>query len=69
MSMTGGKGGFGGGSSPVAGLISTTTGIAVLPNTGDDNLLKIVAIVSIVIGAAIVLTSVARLVAKKAYKA
>lgn len=55
----GGKGGGG-----AAGIVG---GSIVLPNTGGNVILTIVSIASIVIGSAIVLSTIARLVAKKAY--
>ena len=54
--------GFGGGGALVAG-------IAVLPNTGDNHILMITSIVSIVAGSVILTTSIVRAIAKKAYKA
>ena len=56
------------GAGPLA-VVPTGAGIAVLPNTGDNRLLAVAAIVSIVIGSAILLTTLARFVAKHAYKA
>ena len=47
---------------PVAGLI-------ILPNTGENHVLFFVALTSIVVGSAIILTTVVRIVAKKFYKA
>jgi hypothetical protein len=58
--MYGGKGG--------GGLASIAGGAIVLPNTGGHLILVIVAITSIVIGSAIVLSVFGRWVAKKAYK-
>ena len=60
-------GGKGGGS--LTAIIPTTAGVAVLPNTGGNVLLFIAALLSTVIGAAILLSTAARFVAKKAYKA
>lgn len=57
----GGKGGGG-----AAGIVS---GAIVLPNTGGNIALQIVALTSIVIGSVIVLSTIYRVVAKKAYKA
>ncbi len=62
MSMTGGLGGIGGGG-------VTTAGIVILPNTGGSVALSIVAVTSIVIGSLIIVTTIARMIAKKAYKA
>lgn len=42
-------------------------GGVLLPNTGGNTLLTVVAITSIIVGAAIVLSTIARLVAKRAY--
>lgn len=42
-------------------------GAILLPNTGGNTILTIVSIASIVIGSAIVLSTVVRFVAKKAY--
>lgn len=55
----GGKGGGG-----AAGIVG---GSLVLPNTGGNVILTIVSIVSIVIGSAILVSTVARYMAKKAY--
>jgi hypothetical protein len=57
----GGKGGGG-----AAGIVG---GAIVLPNTGGNVILQIVALTSIVVGSAIVLSTLIRLVAKRAYKA
>jgi hypothetical protein len=57
--MYGGKGG--------GGLASIAGGAIVLPNTGGHLILAIVAITSIVIGSAILLSILGRWVAKKAY--
>ena len=55
----GGKGGGG-----AAGIVG---GSIVLPNTGGNVILTIVAISSIAIGSAILLSTIVRYVAKKAY--
>lgn len=47
----------------------TGTGALVLPNTGGNTPLTIAAITTIVVGGAILLSTLARLVAKRAYKA
>ena len=52
-----------------AGPVSVGAGVAVLPNTGGSRLLMTVAIVSIVTGSVIVLTTLARFAAKMTYKA
>jgi hypothetical protein len=57
--MYGGKGG--GGAASIAG------GAIILPNTGGHIILTIVALTSITIGTAIVLTTFGRWVAKRAY--
>jgi hypothetical protein len=57
--MYGGKGG--GGAASIAG------GAIVLPNTGGHIILTIVALTSIVIGTAILLSIFGRWIAKKAY--
>jgi hypothetical protein len=58
--MYGGKGGGG-------GAASITGGAIILPNTGGHIILTIVALTSITIGAAILLSIFGRWVAKKAY--
>ena len=57
----GGKGGGG-----AAGIVG---GAIVLPNTGGNVVLQLVALTSIVVGSAILLSTVARLMAKRANKA
>jgi hypothetical protein len=57
--MYGGKGG--GGAASVAG------GAIVLPNTGGNTILTIVALTSITVGAAVLASILVRWVAKKAY--
>ena len=47
------------------GTVPLTAGIAVLPNTGGNTLLTSLAIMSVVIGVAVLATSVARLVVKR----
>ena len=59
--------GTGGGG--LVGITSVAAGVAVLPNTGDSKVLLITSIASIVIGSIILLSTAARLVAKKAFKA
>ena len=60
-------GGKGGGS--LTAVIPTAAGVAVLPNTGGNTLLFVAALLSTVIGGAILLSTAARFVVKKAYKA
>lgn len=52
-----------------AGPIATGSGVVVLPNTGGNSLLTIVAITAIVVGSAIMISSIVRFMAKRAYKA
>jgi LPXTG-motif cell wall-anchored protein len=47
----------------------TGLGAIVLPNTGENHVLFVVALVSVIVGSAIILSTVARIVAKKLYKA
>lgn len=53
----------------VLGVSTAGAGVLILPNTGGNNMLTIAAFVSIAVGVIILATSVARLLAKKAYKA
>lgn len=53
----------------VLGASTAGAGALVLPNTGGNSVLTVAAYTSIVVGTAILLTSVARFVAKKAIKA
>ena len=53
----------------VLGCTTTTAGCLILPNTGGNSALQVVAITSITVGAVILLSSVVRSIAKKAYKA
>lgn len=62
------EGGKGGGDL-VAPIIPTAAGIAVLPNTGGNQLLFIVSLVSTIVGVTILLTTLARMAAKRYYKA
>ncbi len=57
------------GSGSLAPLASTAAGVALLPNTGGNPLLMVVSIVSILTGSVILLSTLARYAAKKAYKA
>lgn len=61
------EGGKGGGT--VAAIIPTTAGVAVLPNTGGNQLLLVASLLSTIVGVAILLSTVIRFAAKKAYKA
>lgn len=54
-------------SNPLTPIVPTVLGAAVLPNTGGNETLFVASIASIVIGSVILLTTVARQVAKKAY--
>ncbi len=47
----------------------TVAGALILPNTGGNSVLKIVAYISIVVGSAILLTTAIRFIAKKFVKA
>ena len=49
------------------GAGAIVTGGVVLPNTGGNSFLTFAAIASIVIGSAILLSTLARIVAKRAY--
>jgi|GEM_PF-1342588 hypothetical protein len=51
------------------GAATTTTAAVVLPNTSGNKALAITAMISLTVGAVAVLTSAARMVAKKAHKA
>jgi hypothetical protein len=53
----------------VLGGATAGAGAVVLPNTGGNTALMVAAYTSIVVGSAILLTSVVRFVAKKAVKA
>jgi hypothetical protein len=53
----------------VLGAAITVPAAVVLPNTGGNKLLAVTAIITVAVGAAIILSSVARSVAKKAHKA
>lgn len=57
------------GNTDILGAATTTAGILVLPNTGGNDALLVVAVSSIAIGSLIVLSTVVRFVAKKIYKA
>jgi uncharacterized membrane protein HdeD (DUF308 family) len=53
----------------VLGAAITVPAAVILPNTGGNTLLTVTAIVTVTVGAAIIVTSVARSVVKKAHKA
>lgn len=46
----------------------TAAGIAILPNTGGNVLFFIISLLSIAIGSLIILSTIARLIARKIYK-
>lgn len=52
----------------VLGAGTTAAAAIVLPNTGNSRLMAIVATVTLVVGVAILVTTGARLIAKKAIK-
>lgn len=47
----------------------TGLGAVVLPNTGENSVLFFVALISVIVGSAIILSTIARFAAKKFYKA
>lgn len=51
------------------GPVATVAGITVLPNTGGNEVLLIASLLTTFVGVAIMLSTVVRQVAKKAYKA
>ena len=53
----------------VLGAATTTTAALVLPNTGGNSSLTIIAAVSLGVGVIVTTTSIVRMVAKKVYKA
>lgn len=53
----------------VLGAATTTTAAVVLPNTDGNRALAITAIISLAVGVVAIVTSVARMMAKKAHKA
>ena len=62
--------GKGGDSNPVIpGLIPTTVGTVVLPNTGTHRAVAVAAMISIAVGVAILLTTFTRMILKKVYAA
>jgi len=54
---------------PVLSASTTTTAALMLPSTGSNRAMALVALVSLVVSAAVLVSSTARLVAKRAYKA
>lgn len=53
----------------VLGATTTGAGVLVLPETGGNNVLTVAAYTSIIVGCAILVTSLVRFVAKRAYQA
>ena len=53
----------------VLGASTTVASAIVLPNTGGSVLLTVSSVLALVAGVAVLLSSIARLVAKRAYKA
>lgn len=53
----------------VLGAGSGAAAAIVLPNTGNNTLMAVVATITLVVGVAVTATSVGRIVAKKAFKA
>lgn len=53
----------------VLGAATTTTAAFVLPNTHGNRALAITAVISLTVGVVAIVTSAARMVAKKAHKA
>lgn len=51
------------------GAGAAVAGIAVLPNTGGNEVLLVASVLTTLVGAAILLTTIVRMAAKKAYKA
>lgn len=51
------------------GPATTVAGICTLPNTGGNELLFVVSLLTTLVGVAVTLSTVARLVAKRAYNA
>ncbi len=58
---------YGGG--VVLGASAAAGAAAVLPNTGNNTAMAVVATVSLAVGAIVTVTSLARLIAKKSFKA
>jgi uncharacterized paraquat-inducible protein A len=53
----------------VLGGSTVAAGAVLLPNTGDNHVLFVVALTSVIVGSLIILTTVIRFIAKKVYKA
>lgn len=53
----------------VLGASTTVASAIVLPNTGGSLLLTLSSALTLVVGVAVLVSSIARLIAKKAYKA
>lgn len=53
----------------VLGASTTVASAIVLPNTGGNLLFAISSVVALAVGVTVLVTSVARIIAKKAYKA
>jgi hypothetical protein len=53
----------------VLGATTTAAGVLALPNTGSSSLLAIASVVTITVGVLVAVTSIARMVVKKAHKA
>ena len=53
----------------VLGAGTTAAAAVVLPNTGNNSIVALVAVVTLVVGIAITVTTVGRLIAKRAFKA
>lgn len=54
---------------PKDAIVPLVTGGAILPSTGGSTLLTIVAVTAIVVGSAIIVSTLVRAAAAKAYKA
>lgn len=52
----------------VLGAATTAGAVIVLPNTGSNRIMAIVATIALVVGVTILATSAARVVAKRVYK-
>ena len=53
----------------VLGASTTVASAIVLPNTGGNVLLTVSSVLALVVGVAVLVSSVARLIAKKSFKA
>lgn len=58
-----------GGGTPLTGVASTVSGVAILPNTGGSVLLSVIAVANLIIGATIIVSTLARYMTKKAHNA